>query len=422
MKTKTLFFEAVLLLFCSNALFAQFAGGNGTPADPYQISTREQLEEVKNNLSSDFILMNDIDLSGGNWTTIIGSLDTPFSGTFNGNGKVIENITIETTNWWSGFFGYASGVIKNLFLKDISVSGTSILGGLVGQIDGATIMNCAVSGSITGTGNIIGGIVGCIYNNGGTVLNCWTDVDVRGSLTIGSIIAQCNNNATVSNCISMGSVKADGRGAGAIAYFGNDEIPAPVNTVSGMVAINNNIERISTWGGPEHFGRIIGTRNGTEGSLTDNIASENVVFTNLEGKVIDTGLTTKDGATKTDVEMKQQSTYSAIGFDFGANESAPWYITGNTVYPVLWFMDRVLSETSNNEIRKQHIKLYPNPVIHTLTIENVHVKGVKVFNIVGKLMGYYTSSSINVSNLPEGHYCLQVLSDEGMTTATFIKR
>jgi hypothetical protein len=422
MKTRTLFFEAVLLLFCSNALFAQFAGGNGTPADPYQISTRGELEEVKNYLSSDFIVMNDIDLSGGNWTTMIGSIDTPFSGTFNGNGKIISNVTIVTESWWSGFFSYATGVIKNIYLKDMLVTGTSILGGLVGQIDGATIMNCAVSGSITGTGNIIGGIIGCIYNNGGTVLNCWADVDVSGSITVGSIIAQCNNNATVSNCISMGSVKAEGRGAGMIAYFGNDEIAAPVNTVSGMVAINNDIERTSTWGGPEHFGRIIGTRNGTEGSLSDNLAGENVVFTNLDGKIVDAGLTTKDGATKTDLELKQELTYSTVGFDFGTNESAPWYITSNTVYPVLWFTDRLSTETSNNEIIKQNIKLYPNPTINTLTIEGLHVKGVKVFNMLGKLMGEYTSSLINVENLADGQYYLQIMSDEGMIRAAFIKR
>jgi hypothetical protein len=189
-----------------------------------------------------------------------------------------------------------------------------------------------------------------------------------------------------------------------------------------MVAINNNIERTSTWGGAEHFGRIIGTRNGTGGSLTDNIAGENVVFTNLDGKVTDDGLTTKDGATKTEPELKQQLTYSTIGFVFGANEGAPWYISGNTVYPVLWFMDRVLSETSNDEIRKQQIKIYPNPTIHTLTIEGVLVKNVRLFNIVGALVGEYNTASIDVSNLQEGHYCLQILSDEGTRTASFIKR
>lgn len=53
-----------------------FEGGTGTPEDPYQIATAEQLDAIRNNLGASYVLVNDIDLSNyGNWVPIGWSFD-----------------------------------------------------------------------------------------------------------------------------------------------------------------------------------------------------------------------------------------------------------------------------------------------------------------------------------------------------------
>ena len=50
-------------LFCITAnaqMTEEFAGGSGTEADPYLIETKEQLNNVRNNLGAHFKLVADI--------------------------------------------------------------------------------------------------------------------------------------------------------------------------------------------------------------------------------------------------------------------------------------------------------------------------------------------------------------------------
>lgn len=57
------------------------------------IYTRADLENIKLDTTASYKLMNDIDLSSKNWTPI-----QNFSGTLDGNGHVISNMTIEPTS------------------------------------------------------------------------------------------------------------------------------------------------------------------------------------------------------------------------------------------------------------------------------------------------------------------------------------
>lgn len=97
--------STVALLLCSLLSFAQFTGnGSGTQADPYQITSAEELNEVRNFLNTTgvyFKLMNSIDLSTfiaqnhptEGWEPI-GTSSSTFQGVFDGNCKNIEGLTI----------------------------------------------------------------------------------------------------------------------------------------------------------------------------------------------------------------------------------------------------------------------------------------------------------------------------------------
>lgn len=92
------------------------------------IYTAEDLNNIRNNLSGKYILMNDIDLSVyENWEPI-GSKEAPFTGEFDGNGYNISYLSINTVsdkeeNHYFGLFGYSSGsLVKNVLLYDIKIT------------------------------------------------------------------------------------------------------------------------------------------------------------------------------------------------------------------------------------------------------------------------------------------------------------
>ena len=85
--------------------------------DIIEISKPEDLKNM--NEAAYYKLMNDIDLSGYDW-----SYPSDFVGYFDGNGHTISGINVVKTytdaqNLYLGLFGYASGKIANLNVKDI---------------------------------------------------------------------------------------------------------------------------------------------------------------------------------------------------------------------------------------------------------------------------------------------------------------
>ena len=96
------------------------------------IKSADDLNNIRNNLSGKYILMNDIDLSSyDNWDPI-GDTSNRFNGIFDGNGYVIKNLTINRpTEDNVGLFGYTvSANIQNVGLENVEVTGKEYVGGL----------------------------------------------------------------------------------------------------------------------------------------------------------------------------------------------------------------------------------------------------------------------------------------------------
>ena len=245
-----------------------FAGGTGTAEDPWQISTAEQLYRIHDDLTAHYILIADIDLSAyENWTPIgafqslsdapedaeVPHPDYAFTGTFNGDGHTISNLTVSSNApMGAGLFGCAAGTengaayIRNFTLKNVNVSGFYLVGGAVGL----QFMNCPVSdihlvGENTLTGmQGIGGIVGTGFD---LISNCsaTADIVVQGDDgACAGLIAGGTTMSSVKNCeVTGGKITADGNatwGFGALcgAPWGAAEITdckvsGTVITVSG---------------------------------------------------------------------------------------------------------------------------------------------------------------------------------------------
>ena len=106
-----------------------FAGGSGSAEDPWKIATAEQLDRIRDDLTGHYILIDDIDLSGyENWMPIgtfqprsdapedaeVPHPDYAFTGTFDGAGHTISNLTISCeAPMGAGLFGCASGTESN---------------------------------------------------------------------------------------------------------------------------------------------------------------------------------------------------------------------------------------------------------------------------------------------------------------------
>lgn len=262
---------------------SQTIKGSGTAVDPYQIETPQHLYNVRgyiNNPDVHFKLMNDIDLAdflasfSNGWTSIGTDFDNAFTGTFDGNGKIIRNLNLTTQNNNNGLFGCTKSPaeIKNLTIENANfkVGGWSgILVGMNGNWEyaGGRILNChIVNGSIEGE-KCIGGLIGV---NAGIVENSSAmNIKVTGSdMFIGGLIGENNsddNTLYLRNCSASGVVAGDGESIGGLIGLNR------------IIFVENCVSFCDVYGGT-NCGGIIGYNNG--GAAVNNCFA----YGNIEGK------------------------------------------------------------------------------------------------------------------------------------------
>ncbi|WP_158607304.1 T9SS type A sorting domain-containing protein [Rhodohalobacter sp. SW132] len=209
----------ILLLFLTLSFFtfstalSQFAGGSGTEVDPYQIETVEQLQEIKNHLNSHFIQIADINASktvAWNDSTgfePIGDVFEQFTGSYYGNGYVIDSLFINRTeSVYVGLLGY----IKNAHLKNISVTNASVSGDkrtgiLIGFSEFSTLSELHVTG-IVSSNDVAGGLIG--YNESSPI--SYSSAIIDSSYTrIGGLIGT-NSNSDIYRCFTKGKFRGSG--------------------------------------------------------------------------------------------------------------------------------------------------------------------------------------------------------------------
>jgi len=159
----------------------------GETGVPTPIYNRADLEAIASNMSGNYILMNDIDLSGSNWKSM-GSYENPFTGKLNGNGHKITGMTciIGSADLLAGFFfDIKDGIVYNLHFSNCSVTGfgAGYIGILAADNRGGRIFNCSVTNCIVKNGDYCGGLVGIHSDskNKGVIAHCRaTNCTVQG--------------------------------------------------------------------------------------------------------------------------------------------------------------------------------------------------------------------------------------------------
>ena len=230
----------------------------------YQIGTADELvwfaKQVNGGSTAiSGVLMAEIDLNGFDWTPI-GSSAKKFSGSFDGAGYAIKNLTIDYQTAKSGerlylgLFGYAEGTKDNrAAIKNLTVQGSVNAGSEFSVYSGnvAGVVACGsyvdVSGVISrvnvtvdakvGSACGVGGLAGVLINS--TATNCGSEGNVSGVKNLGGLCYEFYAG-TMTGCYNTGAVSGSGTCVGGImGYAKQAAIKDVYNT--GAVSTTKNL-------------------------------------------------------------------------------------------------------------------------------------------------------------------------------------
>ncbi|MBN1187623.1 MAG: cadherin-like domain-containing protein [Bacteroidales bacterium] len=256
---KILFLFFVAAIVVSNLHAQPFAGGDGSTANPYQISTIEELNSVRNYLDSSFILINDIDMdvapynTGSGWEPL-GNNTVKFTGSFNGAGHRIYNLYINRpSSEYTGLFGYAyEAFIDSLGITDCNISGYLSTGSLAGKSDYSNISNCYATGNISGNRNNTGGLVGNIYQT--TISDCYVTGNISGTGRTGGLVG-INYTSAISNCFFTGEVSGTSDYTGGLV--GSNYIASTVSNCYASGKVSNTMSYTGGLAGYNYSSSVI---------------------------------------------------------------------------------------------------------------------------------------------------------------------
>lgn len=284
------------------------------------ISTPQDLNNIRNNLSGDYELVNDIDMSAWGNFSPIGSSSTPFRGNINGNGYKIINMTINVTQTNVGLISYMeTGVIQNLGFENANVTsnGNNYVGILAGYLRyDSQIINCYSTGQVDGQYGV-GGLVGYHLADTGIISNSFSHANVTGKGRVGGILGNGGVNCLINKCYSTGLITVT---------------PDPNLYNGGLVGSHSSVS-----------------------SVTDSYYD-----TQTSGQSISAG-----GEGKTTAEMKTQSTYS--GWDF----NTVWGIDGDYPYLQVFGVPQAPANTKTINVQSNLSVINSSVLINKLSVKQL---------------------------------------------------
>jgi hypothetical protein len=238
------------------------------PSETLEIQNWYDLDAVRDNLVGSYVLMEDLDdttdgyddlvgdtVDGKGWQPI-GTEGNAFKGTFDGNGRTISELFIDRPDEEEvGLFGrIQEGLVKNIGLLSVDVTGKKNVGALVGYSWKGTIDSTIrppgsktySHGSVTGEENV-GGLVGNNYD--GTVIQCESGAEVfhvsntpdEDSWRTGGLVGL--NSGTVLYCDYNGVVNGDRQVGGLVGLNENlITIQGHVEDCGGKYSVIGNLE------------------------------------------------------------------------------------------------------------------------------------------------------------------------------------
>ncbi|NLJ40047.1 MAG: hypothetical protein GX352_00310 [Clostridiales bacterium] len=417
------------------AIWRIYMDGDGSKDNPYKIGSPLQLAAVRDRMIENggdvyFAQTEDIDLGeDGNWTPI-GNSDSPFMGTYDGNGKIISNLKISSVQSAdAGLFGFIgpSGKLENIRLDDVDIDLNKPnihVGGLAGTNQG-TIKSCSSDGNIsvnvndrmeadvgglTGINETMGIITGC---TAGGIVKSNVDGSFIGGIagTSGGTISDTNNTANIIGGLYKGGLA--GRTTADLKIedsCNTGDINTLTSNASGGLVGYTYDNTITTINNSYNFGDVSGTYSGgligytgnSQVSITDSYNSGNISGTYSGGLAgyTDTGTLNITGS------------YNSAAINGIKGSSGGW--AGGLVAYIKQGSAAIDSSWNTGEITGNFIGglvgyLYESPA--NVTITNCYNLGeIRAGSIGGGLTGHcyqgfiYISKSYNSGEVISSNY------------------
>lgn len=397
----------------------------------YEISTAEELHNVRNVPEGNFRLMNDIDLTEflrdkeSGWEPIdFLSPGDEVMRYFDGNNHTIRGLWIDRP----GQNEDGTGLFGNIQQREISkltveidsrgVTGFFSVGGLAGMFQRGSIIDCGVKGGPVKGSGVVGGMVGYMM---GPVTRSYSLADVSGQNMVGGLIGSHSGN--MSQSYAMGNVQGTMIVGGLVASQTNEEglFLRDSYATGDVMALGEN---------PSHIGGLIGYQTipvynsyaagkvtasnaamGLMGGIAGDSQQSEIVSaffrqesgwneglkpvgywedTEAAGRMSDTG-DLPQGITAT--QFMTASTFpESWHINEGRSDDTPWLIKEGESYPYLWWQEKPYPQPPGQ-----------NPAVpteyHTITLEVA--PGIDLFSYTpGKLL-VEDGSHLYLQFLPE---------------------
>jgi flagellin-like protein len=308
--------------------------GDGSSSSPYEIRTASDLQAIQEDLSANYIVVNDIDASGTvNWNNgqgfkSIGELGNEFTGSLDGKKYDISGLNIKRQSEnYVGLFGAIGwgGEVKNVGVINVNITGNNRVGGLVGDNYNGNISNSYSTGNVTGEQEV-GGLVG--ENNNGNISNSYSTGNVTGADDVGGLVG-FNDNGNISNSYSTGNVTGESDVGGLVGRnyestvsnsYSTGNVTGESDAVGGLVGENqgtvSNSYSTGNVTGVEEVGGLVGYNN--DGNISNSYSTGNVTgVEEVGGLVGDNYGTVSNSVPLTTSQMQGSSASSSMsGFDF----------------------------------------------------------------------------------------------------------
>ena|GEM_PF-6897998 len=193
--------------------------GSGTESDPYLIVDANDLLAVAadtNDYDKSFKLTADIDLAGNTFDRALIGYDFRhlFTGSFDGDGHVVSNLSINGVDYLGLFACIGEGgSVSNLGVIDANIIGADHSVGPLAAMNYGSVTGCSSTGIVNG-GAYVGGLVA--YNGSGTLTSCYAAASVSGNEYAGGLVAY-NASGSLTSCYAAACVYGSEYAGGLVA-------------------------------------------------------------------------------------------------------------------------------------------------------------------------------------------------------------
>ncbi|MEV0828496.1 DUF2341 domain-containing protein [Nonomuraea rubra] len=306
--------------------------GAGTPRDPYQIDSADDLRTVAGAINGDpggyggaaYRLTADLDFGGGTFGGI-----NSFTGTFEGAGHTISGLQLvrePSAGGEADRLGLVrrleGGTIRNLTLDGVRADAGTSTGGWIGAVavvaTNSTLTGISVKGAqlTASSAEKVGGIVAELHN--GTIEDNLVTGSLRAAKMPAGIAAYVNQNSQVRHNLAAADLTVtvpggDGgtRGIDAGLIVGYPGSPNG-SAFAGNVALSGSIAYTGKADG--FVGRVIGYTGYDGWTAENNLA--NAAITIGGRTVAGPGTKNQHGTDATAGQLAQRATYEGLGWDF----------------------------------------------------------------------------------------------------------